>query len=100
MKPLHQPLTLAFALVVLSGCASTTVTSHEPYVGPKVPRPDRIIVRDFASSAADVAPDTPMEAPVLPSRPLTAQQIVVGHNLGKQVANDLAANIRAMGLPA
>jgi hypothetical protein len=91
----------ALALVVFAGCASTSVTSREEYTGPKAPRPDRIIVRDFAGTPDDIAADTPMATAVAQhSRPQTAQEIALGRKLGAELATELAARIRDMGLPA
>ena len=101
MKVFRRPSAWALALVVLAGCASTNVTSREEYQGAKLPRPDRIIVRDFAATPSDLAPDTPMATLVDEhSRPQTAQEVAAGRKLGSQLAAELAAKIRAMGLPA
>ena len=54
MTPSHRLATLVLALVVAAGCAKTTVGDRQYYEGGPVPRPNRIIVYDFAGSAADV----------------------------------------------
>lgn len=101
MKPLSFPLRSAFALTVLAGCASTTVTSRDEYAGAKLPRPDRIIVRDFAATPTDLAAgSTAHQIAAAPSTPRTAKEIEVGRKLGGQVAKELTADIRGMGLPA
>ena len=43
-----------FAVVVIAGCATTEVTDRQMYTGGKLPRPDRIIVYDFATTRADL----------------------------------------------
>src|SRR5947199_10426142 len=43
-----------FAVVVIAGCATTEVTDCQMYTGGKLPRPDRIIVYDFATTRADL----------------------------------------------
>jgi hypothetical protein len=91
-----------FTLIVVAGCASSEVTGEKSYVGDeKIARPDRIIVYDFAASPADVQADS-----VLAGRyaehgtPQTQEEIEAGRKLGAQVAQELAAKIRDMGLPA
>lgn len=54
MKLLSLAAPCLFALVVLAGCASTTEIERQPYVGDKIPRPDRIIIYDFAATPGDV----------------------------------------------
>ena len=56
MNALNRVLYLVLALVVIAGCAQTTVTSRDPYTGGRIARPNRIIVHDFAASHADVPP--------------------------------------------
>jgi hypothetical protein len=88
------------ALVVLAGCASSKVTSHQPYEG-KIARPDRIIVYDFAATPADLPADVAIAGEnFAPSTPQTAQQIAVGRKLGAEIAKDLVIEIQDMGLPA
>ena len=42
-----------FALVLAAGCASTEVTGRERLVNQRLPRPNNILVYDFAATAAD-----------------------------------------------
>ena len=101
MKPLSRSAPWLFALVVLTGCASTEVTQRETYQGEKLARPDRIIVHDFAATPADVHAES-----ALPSQsagaamPLTAEDVEVGRKLGAEVAKQLVADLQGMGLPA
>ena len=43
-------------IVILAGCASSSVTAYQPYQG-KIDRPDRIIVYDVAATPAELAPE-------------------------------------------
>jgi hypothetical protein len=88
-----------FALVVLAGCASSDITSYQPYEG-KIARPDRIIVYDFAVTPSDLPPEVAVMLPGLASHPQTAEQLAAGRTLGAEVAKALVADIRDMGLPA
>jgi hypothetical protein len=101
MKTLRYLAFGVFALVAVAGCAKTEVTARDPYMGERIARPDRIIVHDFASTAADVPPGSQTAGQYAElSTPPTAKEIEVGRQLGAQVAKELVANIRGMGLPA
>jgi hypothetical protein len=101
MKPLSLAAICLFALVVLAGCASSTVTARQPYTGTKIARPDRILVYDFAASPADVPAESAIAGQYVPHRtPQTAEEMRTGRALGAEVAKELVAQIRAMGLPA
>jgi hypothetical protein len=82
MKPLVHAAKGVLALVVLAACASTEVTSRQPYTGAALPRPDRIIVHDFGAT------------------PQTAEDVEAGRRLGAEVARQLTADLRGKGLPA
>jgi len=101
MKSISRVALCLFALVTLVGCASTKVTSSQSYLGQKLARPDRIIVHDFAVTPADI-PSWSASASqyAAPSTPQTAEAIAAGRKLGAQVAKELVAEIREMGLPA
>jgi hypothetical protein len=45
-----------FMLLLAAGCASTKVTNRQQYVSGPVPRPDTILVYDFAATPADIPP--------------------------------------------
>src|SRR5215468_11978503 len=54
-RTLHaRVVTAAFALLLMSGCAKTTVSDRQSYEGPRLARPARILVYDFAASQADL----------------------------------------------
>jgi Domain of unknown function (DUF4410) len=90
-----------FALVLVAGCASTQVTARQPYAGAKIPRPDRIIVHDFAATPADVPAGSHVAGQYAQqSTPQTAKEIELGRKLGAEVAKELVAELRGMGLPA
>jgi len=87
MKPTFSPAFWLFTLLVLAGCASTKISSHQAYTGEKLTRPDHIIVHDFTASASD-------------NPGYTSEQMATGRRLGAEVAKELVAEIRQMGLPA
>ena len=101
MKSFSRVAFCLFALVALAGCASTKITESRTYQGERVARPDRIIVHDFAATAADIpAWSSAASRYAAPSTPPSAETIETGRQLGTQVADQLVEEIRAMGLPA
>src|SRR4030095_15130289 len=88
-------------LIAVVGCTSTKVTDREKYEGRRLARPNRIVVHDFAYTTAGLPQWSEARDRVAASRtPLSAEQIETGRQLGSQVAADLVAEIREMGLPA
>jgi hypothetical protein len=87
------------ALLLLAGCAQTTVSDRQAYQGSRLARPDRIIVYDFAASVSDlpagytVAIDAP---PVSQS----VDDVSLGRKLGAEVAKEIVSQLQAAGLPA
>lgn len=88
----------AFALLLIAGCAQTTVTQQQAYQGPQLARPGRIIVYDFAASASDL-PAGYNIAVAAPSAQQTSDDVSLGRKLGAEIAKDLVGEIQAMGLP-
>jgi len=83
------------------GCASTKVSDRERYSAGKLPRPAQIIVYDFVTNPEGVAPDSALAGQTAaPVTPPTAEQVDLDKQLGVQIAEELAANIRGMGLSA
>jgi len=90
-----------FAVAVLAGCASTTVTQSQTFVTGPLPRPGHIWVYDFVSTPADVPTNSVLARQnIAPARPQTAAQIAAGRKVGAEIATELARDIRSMGLPA
>ena len=101
MKPVVGVALCSFALAALAACASTEVTERTSYHGERLARPDRIIVHDFAATAADIpAWSSAAGQHAEPSTPQTAEAIATGRKLGALVAKRLVAAIRDMGLSA
>ena len=88
-------------MFLAGGCASTKVTRQEPLVGGYLPRPSQILVLDFVASAADVPRDSAIAQEFeVADTPQTPEDIQAGRELGAELAKQLAALIREMGLPA
>jgi Domain of unknown function (DUF4410) len=89
------------ALAALTGCASTKVTSRQVLVTGQLPRPNDILVYDFAATPADVPSSSDYANPnYRPPLPQTSEEIAAGRQAGAQVAAALVEQIRKMGLPA
>jgi Domain of unknown function (DUF4410) len=99
MKPLSRTACL-FTLLIVAACASTEITERHRYEGAKLARPDRIIVYDFTANPAEVPPESAFAAQLAGAATPTPKQLEVGRTLGAQVARDLVAELRGMGLPA
>jgi len=97
MKSRSRVVVCLFALIFLAGCASTTVSDRQVLVTEKMPRPNRILVNNFAATPAD-APELANQ-PGGAGTPQTSEQLQTGRELGAKIASELAAEIRAMGLP-
>src|SRR5277367_2853858 len=89
-----------FALVVITGCASTKVTNREQLVTGPIPRPNTIWVYNFAATAADVPTNSSLAGEDLDTTPQTAEEIAEGMKLGDQIATELVWQINAMGMQA
>ena len=101
MRRQHFLTTLLLVFFLASGCASTQVSDRETYSAGKLPRPAQIIVYDFATTPEGVAPDSALAGQTAaPATPPTAEQVELEKQVGMQIAEELAANIRAMGLSA
>jgi Domain of unknown function (DUF4410) len=100
MKPLGRAISCSLALFMVAGCASTEVAEPQPYEGQKLARPDRIIVHDFTANPAEVPPESAFAAELAGAPAPTPEQLEVGRRLGAQVAKELVAELRRMGLPA
>lgn len=100
MKMLSRAAPWLLVLFVLAGCASTKVTSEQPYTGERLARPDRIVVYDLAATPVEIPTDSAVTAEAVGSAPQTAEDIEVGRALGAEVAKQLTVNLQGMALPA
>ncbi len=99
MRRRHVLTTLLLVLFLAFGCASTKVSDRERYSAGKLPRPAQIIVYDFVTNPEEVAPDSALAGQTAaPAAPPSAEQVELEKQVGMQIAEELAANIRAMGL--
>lgn len=89
------------AVVLVAGCAKTTITSREQLVTGQLPRPANIWVYDFAATPGDIPSDSTFAGDQYGhATPQTAEQIEMGRKVGAEIASHLVKEIRAMGMPA
>lgn len=84
------------------GCASTNVTSESVTLG-RAPKPERVVVRTFATSPEDVRLDhSPTVAGVWKLQGLSesTERKAVGRAVADALADNLVKKIRELGLPA
>src|SRR5215470_1655169 len=94
-------ISIFFALTVLAGCASTSVTQQTPVASPDLARPKQIWVYDFIADPARIPTDSSIGPGVsAPSKPLTADELETGRRLSAIIAKSLVTDIQAMGLSA
>jgi hypothetical protein len=89
--------------VLLVGCASTEVNEVSEYMGRGLPKPDIVLVHDFAVSRADISiDDAPGEKLLREVQDVTPSedQIKVGRAVANALAEELVKQIHAMGMPA
>jgi len=97
--PAMRVATVALGLLLLGGCAQTSVTQQRSYEGARLARPARILVYDFAASASDLPAGYDM-AVAAPPVAQTSDDLSLGRKLGAEVAKELVSNLQGMGLPA
>ncbi len=89
---------------LLTGCASTDVTSEKEYEG-FLPKPGEVLVYNFAVSPDEVELNSGLGADIegLVSSSKTSrtdQELAIGRQVADALANHLVTEIQALGLPA
>ncbi|MGW8221798.1 MAG: DUF4410 domain-containing protein [Syntrophobacteria bacterium] len=98
-------LVILIVLVIAAGCGSTKVQQQDTTLT-LLPRPDLILVYDFAVSPDEVKLDTGLSAELMQKyqehkgTSRTAEEIKVGHKVADAVAEELVKKIRSYGLMA
>jgi len=93
-------LLASFAL--LGGCASTDIEKRDSRaVGERLPRPERIIVYDINATPDDVPPTSALTGRyVAAKKPPSPEEVKLGRELGRLVADRLVESLRKMGMTA
>lgn len=85
-------------LLLIAGCASADVKTLQAYEGKSLPRPDRVVVYDFAYAPDDG--EVTADGKDVAQPDLTEEQIVYGRAISDLLQEVLVQEIGAMGLPA
>ena len=91
-----------FTVFLVAGCAGSDVSNEQTNVEAEaITRPERVIVYDFAGSAAAVPNDSAI-AGLIEQRttPQTPEEIELGRQLGALVAAHLIEELNENGIPA
>lgn len=91
--------TAGLALFLIAGCAQTTVNQEQSYGGPRLARPARILVYDFAANASDL-PAGYTIAVAAPNADQSSDDLSLGRKLGAEIAKEVVSELQSMGLPA
>jgi hypothetical protein len=86
----------------LASCAPTQVQSTYQR-NAAMPRPEQVLVYDFAVSPIDVQLDRGLSGQVVEAAkgtPRTEQELQLGQKAARALSNELVSRINAMGLPA
>ncbi len=104
MRPgIKNSMLVIFVLTIAAGCAPTNVQQQTTTLT-QLPRPDLIMVYDFAVSPDEVKLDTGLSAELMQKYAQhkgaspTAQEIKLGHKVAEAVADELVKKIRSYGL--
>ena len=93
---------MVFVAVVLGACAPTQVqVVSESYV--MLPRPNVVLVYNFAASPDEVTLDQGLSAVIVEAvkgTPRTQEELTVGHATADALAKELVLEIQKLGLPA
>ena len=90
------------SLLAVAGCAPTQVQSTYQRDA-RMPRPEQVLVYDFAVTPVDVQLDRGLGGQVeemAKGTPRTEQEIQLGQKAARALSNELVERINAMGLPA
>ena len=99
-RRMHWTLLALVGVTLLSGC--TQVETQYKYAGP-LPRPDAILVYNFAATPGEVKLDSTLLTNVsgrINQAPQPLEEIRVGQKVADALAQKLVEEIRSMGLPA
>jgi len=100
MKSYANAIGLIFVVVMLAGCASTSVTEQTPMTAPGLARPNQIWVYDFVAAPSDMPADSSLAGQVgASSTPPTPEEIETGRKYGAMIAQELVKDIQNMGCP-
>ncbi len=90
-------------LAVVAACSPARVQTTEGYAGPPLPRPDRVIVYDFAIAPEQVRLDQGVGARLkraVGNQPISAQEVQAAGETQAALTDALITELTSYGLPA
>lgn len=94
-------LAISFFVVMVNGCAKTTIKDRHELVREKLPRPGQIWVYTFASSTSEIPENSILaKYDIADATPETREHEMMARHLGPEITSELVHQIHAMGMPA
>lgn len=90
-------------LLLLAACNQARVVEDQAYAGPTLPRPDRILIYDFAVAPQDVRLDQGIRARIMRvagDQPPSATQMNAARKATRALTQELVKKLQGYGLPA
>lgn len=100
MKGRQSFLFFISALILLSGCAKTTITDRQQMVNERIPCPQQFLVYDFVTTSDAVPGDSRLAGQYSDQSPQTDEQSETGRRVADEIASALVADLQEMGIPA
>ena len=90
------------SLALLAGCATTDIEKRDSRAAAeRLPRPERIIVYDINATPDDVPPTSALTGKYTVAKtPPSPDEVKLGRELGRLVADRLVGSLRKMGMTA
>ena len=101
-RKMKDLMVFGLVLVILGGCATAKVNQTKKTTG-SLPRPDMVIVNDFAVTSAEVKLDQGVMAKVMRnsnSRSVSEEENKVGHMVTNKLSDVLVEELRTRGIKA
>lgn len=100
---MRRRLALLSAVLLVAACNQARVVEDASYAGAALPRPDRILVYDFAAAPQDVRLDQGIRARIMRvagDQPPSSQQMAAIRKTTSALTGELVRKLRDYGLPA
>lgn len=103
MSLIHQSKRLGALIILLSviGCAKTNVRTTSEIANTGLPRPEQVLIYNFATNRADVEQNSSIFAKLqrnLQDADQTAEELQLGREVADALATELVQKVRDMGL--
>lgn len=103
MTPAARCAIIAMAVLGLAACNKAHVDNVQSYLGPRLPRPDHVLVSYFSVTPEQVQLDQGVGARIMrrfDDAPLSSQEYLAAQATQAALANRMVDRLRRYGLPA